>query len=107
MSVSPLGPLPFTPGTPPFISVLTCDAVMLPRDAGAALARLGPWCLPGALLVLTCKLQKHRSEAGTARDAEEGVAAALAGLGPGFGDFTTVWLMTNRSERTVIGRWVG
>ncbi len=80
---------------------------MTPGDAGAALARLAPWCLPGCLLVFTCKLQKHRSEAATARDAEEGLSAARAALGHAFEDLYPVWLMTNRSERTLMGRRAG
>ncbi len=49
---------PFLPSAAPFISILTCDAIMDPAAAADVLAYIGQWLLPDALLIFTCKLRK-------------------------------------------------
>lgn len=84
----------------PFISLLTCDAIMEPALASQLLCEFTPWLLPGALLVFTVKTRQRREEA-----QGEAVAAALALVRTHFPNATSTRLFSNRREHTVVGTY--
>ncbi len=48
---------PFLPGTPPFIDVLACDAIINAKDVVKIMSYMAQWMKPRAALILTIKLR--------------------------------------------------
>lgn len=96
---------PFLPGVPPFISMLTCDAIINPKDIVGIMLHMAQWMLPGAVLVLTVKLRVVKGKGKKVADrVDQVVRACVEDLAPRFTNMEAVWLLSNKHERTVLAQ---